>query len=115
MNGRTFCVAYRQKTEWTCRLLRKTGGIADRALNDKDLYFSVMEHRRIFIGLRGFDYMTLLPQTLNVIPPIEIMERWRQDYREMQNSMIYGQSPSYDDLIAKLQELNKKINSIRLS
>lgn len=38
-----------------------------------------------------------------------------QDYREMQNSMIYGQSPSYDDLIAELQELNKKINSIRLS
>lgn len=89
--------------------------IADRALNDKDLYYSVMEHRRIFIGLRGFDYTTLLPQTLNIIPPIEIMERWRQDYREMQNSMIYGQSPSYDDLIAKLQELNKKINSIRLS
>lgn len=29
--------------------------------------------------------------------------------------MIYGQSPSYDDLIVKLQELNKKINSIRLS
>lgn len=28
--------------------------IADRALNDKDLYLSVMEHRRIFIGLRGF-------------------------------------------------------------
>lgn len=84
--------------------------IAERALNDKDLYLSVMEHRRVFIGLRGFDYSTLLPQTLNIIPPAEIMEKWRQDYREMQNSMIYGDSPSYDDLMSKLRSLNEEIN-----
>lgn len=84
--------------------------ISERALNDKILYLSVMEHRGGFIGLRGFDYSTLLPQTLNIIPPSEIMERWRQDYREMQNSMIYGDSPSYDDLISKLRSLNDEIN-----
>ena len=49
-----------------------------------------MEHRRVFIGLRGFDYSTLLPQTLNIVPPADILEKWRQDYKEMQNSMIYG-------------------------
>lgn len=84
--------------------------ISERALNDKILYLSVMEHRGGFIGLRGFDYSTLLPQTLNIIHPSEIMERWRQDYREMQNSMIYGDSPSYDDLISKLRSLNDEIN-----
>lgn len=39
--------------------------IADLALADKDLYLSVIGHRRTFIGLRGFDYGTLLPQTLS--------------------------------------------------
>ena len=87
--------------------------IAERALGNKDLYLSVMEHRRVFIGLRGFDYSTLLPQTLNIVPPADILEKWRQDYREMQNSMIYGDSPSYERLIEKLRMLNDKINKLR--
>ena len=71
-----------------------------------------MEHRRVFIGLRGFDYSTLLPQTLNIVPPADIMEKWRQDYKEMQNSMIYGDSPTYEHLIEKLRMLNDKINKL---
>lgn len=86
--------------------------IADEALNDKDLYLSVMEHRRVFIGLRGFDYSTLLPQTLNIVPPTDIQDLWRQDYRDMQESMIYGDSPSFDQLIEKLKMLNARINSL---
>ena len=86
--------------------------IAERALGNKKLYLSVMEHRRVFIGLRGFDYSTLLPQTFNIVPPFDILEKWRQDYREMQNSMIYGNSPSYEHLIEKLKVLNNKINKL---
>lgn len=86
--------------------------IAEQALDDKDLYLSVMEHRRVFIGLRGFDYSTLLPQTLNIVPPADIQDLWRQDYREMQESMIYGESPSFDQLIEKLRVLNERINSL---
>ena len=71
-----------------------------------------MEHRRVFIGLRGFDYSTLLPQTLNIVPPADILEKWRQDYKEMQNSMIYGDSPTYEHLIEKLRMLNDKINKL---
>ena len=87
--------------------------IAEEALNDKDLYLSVIEHRRVFIGLRGFDYSTLLPQTLNVVPPADIQSLWRQDYRDMQESMIYGDSPLFDQLIEKLTVLNAHINSIK--
>ena len=86
--------------------------IAEEALNDKDLYLSVMEHRRVFIGLRGFDYSTLLPQTLNIVPPADIQNLWRQDYRDMQESMIYGDSPSFEQLIEKLKMLNARINSL---
>ena len=87
--------------------------IAEEALNDKDLYLSVMEHRRVFIGLRGFDYSTLLPQTLSIVPPSDIQDLWRQDYRDMQESMIYGKSSSFDQLIEKLKVLNARINSIK--
>ena len=43
--------------------------IAESAINNADLYRQVVEHRRTFIGLRGFDYDTLYPATLNIVPP----------------------------------------------
>ena len=86
--------------------------IADQALADKDLYLSVMDHRRTFIGLRGFDYQTLLPQTLSILPPSEVRDSWEKDYREMQESMIYEDSPSFSQLVEKLSILNKRVNAL---
>ena len=94
-----------------CQMLETP--IALQALNDKDLYISVIEHRRTFIGLKGFDYSTLLPQTLNFIPPDDILSLWRQDYRLMQESMIYGDSLPFDQMIDKLHQLNEEINRMK--
>ena len=78
----------------------------------KDLYLSVIEHRRTFIGLRGFDYQTLLPQTLNIIPPVEVRYAWKKDYQSMHESMIYEESPFFEQLIEKLTALNQRINAL---
>ena len=86
--------------------------IAERALKDKQLYDSVVEHRRIFIGLKGFDYSTLRPQTLRIVPPADIIELWRKDYEAMQETMIYGESLPFDKLVEKIQALNDSINSM---
>ncbi len=86
--------------------------LAEQALTDRNLYLSVIKHRRTFIGLRGFNYDTLLPQTLNIIPPKEVRESWKQDYRAMQEAMIYETSPSFEQLIEKLSVLNRRINSL---
>ena len=86
--------------------------IAERALKDESLYNSVIEHRRRFIGLKGFDYSTLRPQSLSIVPPADIMELWRKDYELMQESMIYGDSLPFDKLIEKIRDLNDKINSM---
>lgn len=94
-----------------CKMADTT--IADQALANKDLYLSVMDHRRTFIGLRGFDYQTLLPQTLSILPPAEVRDAWKKDYQTMQESMIYEDSPSFDMLIEKLTALNQHINAIR--
>lgn len=86
--------------------------IAERELKDESLYNSVIEHRRRFIGLKGFDYSTLRPQTLSIVPPADVMELWRKDYEMMQESMIYGDSLPFDKLIEKIRDLNDKINSM---
>lgn len=87
--------------------------IAEEALADKDLYHSVIDHRRTFIGLKDFNYDTLLPQTLSIIPPEAVRERWKEDYRSMQESMIYEESPSFEQLIEKLADLNRRINKLQ--
>ena len=85
--------------------------IVEKIIHDKQLYCQVVEHRRAFIGLRGFDYDTLYPDTLNIIPPASVMEQWKDDYENMRLHMIYGESVSFEELIEYLKELNDKINS----
>jgi len=87
--------------------------IAERALKDESLYNSVIEHRRRFIGLKGFDYSTLRPQSLSIVPPADVMELWRKDYEMMQESMIYGDSLHFDKLIERIRDLNGRINTMR--
>lgn len=83
--------------------------IADEALADDELYESVINHRRIFIGLKGFNYDTLHKSTLDIIPPESVYQAWKRDYETMQHEMIYGLSPDFDEMIAKLRAFNIRI------
>ena len=87
--------------------------IAERAVNDADLYRQVVEHRRTFIGLRGLDYDTLCPETLNIVPPASVIEQWKLDYENMRLHMIYGESEPFDMLVGNLTKLNTKINQTK--
>ncbi len=85
--------------------------IAEKAIQDERPYRQVVEHRRTFIGLRGFDYDTLYPPTLNIIPPAEVIEQWRADYENMRMHMIYGESVPFDELVKDLTALMKLLNN----
>ena len=85
-------------------------GIAEKALNDKDLFKQIVEHRRVFMGLKNFDYNTLSPSTISIIPPKNAIGQWQKDYETMRETMIYGESLPFNKLMAKIEELNKKIN-----
>lgn len=87
--------------------------IVERAVNDALLYRQVVEHRRTFIGLRGFDYDTLYPATLNIVPPPSVFEQWKSDYENMRLHMIYGESASFEVLVKELEKLNSIINQIK--
>ena len=107
----------RRRTERMSRHLYDIGQmmdtpIAEEALSDRALYYSVVEHRRTFIGLKGFDYDTLRPQTINLRLPVESYEAWKKDYETMQESMIYGDSLPFDKLLEKIYSLNERINKL---
>ena len=84
--------------------------IAEEALNDSELYQTVIDHRKTFIGLKGFDYSALAKSTLDFIPPETVYSAWKKDYETMVEEMIYGEAPSFDDMITELRNLNRKIN-----
>ncbi len=86
--------------------------IASKAINDVDLYDSVIKHRQTFIGIKGFDYSLLRPQVICIIPPVEVMDSWKKDYETMQETMIYGDSLPFDKMIEKIAEFNKTLNNL---
>lgn len=83
--------------------------IAGRALGDSALYHAVLDHRRKFIGLRGFDYDTLQPATLSLEIPTEVVPQWKADYERMCRTMIYGEKPSWDELMVAMKELQERV------
>ena len=86
--------------------------IAERAIHNEALYRAVLEHRRKFIGLKGFNYDELYPDTLCIVPNEDIARLWQDDYKFMCEHMIYGQAPSFEELMNKLRILNDKIRQL---
>ncbi|TKG94941.1 nucleotidyl transferase AbiEii/AbiGii toxin family protein [Puteibacter caeruleilacunae] len=85
---------------------------AEKALSDKDLYETIVKHRQSFTRLGGVDYNSHQPQTIDFIPPKGYIDAWKKDYVAMQDNMIYGDSPSFEELITELEILKRKINSL---
>ncbi len=87
-------------------------GVAERALRDEELYRSIIAHRRKFINLKGFDYNQLSPDTISIIPPEKVIDLWKKDYEQMQRSMIYGDSPTFDQLIQSISHLQNQLHQL---
>lgn len=85
--------------------------IVENALKNKDLFQSIVAHRRMFIAMKDFDYNTLSPKTINIIPPESVIAKWEEDYNKMQ-TMIYGKSMLFSDIINKITNLNEDIKSL---
>ena len=88
-------------------------GFADNALQNKDLYKSIVKHRSIFVKLADVDYTRHSPEHIKFLPPFELLPLWEADYRQMQENMIYGDSMPFADLLKRLTELQARINGIR--
>jgi predicted nucleotidyltransferase component of viral defense system len=85
---------------------------AEIALQDSELYNTIVRHRSKFAAISGIDYAKHNPENIKFIPPDSIIKMWEADYEEMKGSMIYGQLLEFDKLIIKLTELQKLINEI---
>lgn len=78
----------------------------------QELYSEIVRHRQSFTKLGGVDYKLHNPATINPIPPAELIDAWAQDYRKMQEQMIYADSPEFGEMLDSIQNYIRKINQL---
>lgn len=88
-------------------------GYTEKAMADRELYDSLVEHRSIFNAIRGIDYSGHTPDRLSIIPPAEVLPLWEDDYRTMQEQFIYGDSPSFEDLLKSLRSIEQRLHGMK--
>ena len=84
---------------------------AEIALQDTELYNTIVTHRSKFTAISGIDYTKHNPVNIKFVPPDTIIKKWEADYDEMKGSMIYGQPLNFNELIKRLTKLQKRINA----
>lgn len=75
------------------------------AITDEELWGNIHHHRELFTRVSGVDYSSDIRQRISIIPPEAVIEDWKADYLDMQNSMIYGESLPFEHLLERLKEL----------
>lgn len=83
------------------------------ALQDSELYNTIVRHREKFTPISGIDYTNHTPDKIRFIPPNTILKDWQQDYETMIQTMIYDNPLPFDELIKRLTDLQNRINSTR--
>ncbi len=75
-----------------------------KAFKDKELFKAIISHRKVFTPIKTVDYENLKIDNLKIIPPKEFYKKYENDYIEMQENMIYGESADFKTLINKIIE-----------
>jgi hypothetical protein len=82
---------------------------AVKAISDDVLWNTIRHHREKFTHINGIDYSQDIRPNVVLIPPAQVISDWRQDYETMQNTMIYGNSLTFDKLIDRIKQLEERI------
>ena len=79
--------------------------IATRAITNDELWNTIHHHRELFTSMNGVDYTPDIRKRIRLLPPNDVIDDWRNDYEDMQSSMIYGEKPTFEELMRKMEKL----------
>ena len=82
---------------------------AGKAIDEHALRDRVVEWKSQVFGSSWADYGLAKPETFRLVPPAERQAALRQDYRAMRD-MYLTEPTGFDDVLATLAELEKRIN-----
>ena len=90
------------------RMMKENFALA--AIHDDELWESIRHHREIFTSVRGMDYTPDVRKHISLIPPDDIRAVWEQDYKNMCSSMIFGNKPTFDELLEQMKVLEARFH-----
>ncbi len=85
---------------------------AREALKNKELYAEIVHHRQKYTRLGGVNYKLHNPKTINPLPSSGTSELWKQDFLRMKEQMIYGDSPTYEEMVDAIRTFVLKLNAL---
>ena len=85
---------------------------AQKAVIDDELWSTIHHHRELFTSIKDVDYTPDIRKRIVLLPPEEVLKVWQDDYNAMQESMIYGEHFTFEQLISKIEELQARFRSI---
>lgn len=83
------------------------------ALKESKLYEDIVKHRYDYYAVKYIDYQKHHPSVINFCPPDKVKKEWMVDYDEMRHSFIYGEALSFDELLARMEELLLRLRVIK--
>jgi len=84
----------------------------EEAMKDMELYQAIIVHRQMFNPVKNVDYAKHQPDKIALIPPKEVIKDWEADYLTMQESMIYGDSKNFNELIQSIETIMERFRKI---
>lgn len=104
--------AHRLSRHWyDLRMLAKHGS-GKAAINNRALFEDVVRHKQVFFNASYANYEACLANKLRLIPGDNAIAELRTDYEKMLGAgMMYGESPSFDDIIAGIREIEGEANT----
>jgi hypothetical protein len=89
---------------------------AELALQNTELYKTIIKHRQKFNDIQDMDYRTHYPDTIQICPPEKLRNDWKNDYENLRESFIYDKSKkTFDELISRIFELTDRIRKINIA
>lgn len=81
------------------------------ALENKELFAAIVNHRRTFFKVSGVDYTSMQPGCLHVMPHPNHMHVWNHDYEQMRETMFYDpELPAFDELLHEIKTFEDEFN-----
>jgi hypothetical protein len=84
--------------------------IGPRALGDHGLLRAVVAHKQLFFASAWANYQTATPGGFRLVPPRVRRAALEEDYRVTCEHIIFGESYSFDELMAVMGEIEAAIN-----
>ncbi len=85
---------------------------AQAAIHDDNLWEAIRHHREVFTSVKDVNYTPDVRKRIVLLPPDAVLKVWKDDYEAMQETMIFEEGLSFEQLFSRIEELQSIFRSV---